>query len=500
MSKSKNDVKLAVKPIYMNSSRKILFAIYLVIPAVFLLYLLLQNIPVSGQLIQTLKFSNYNAGLVSYLYPGNRLSEIKKIGNDYFLPMKSTIAYFDLRKPALAFEHINLSLSYAVSEDTPEVRLGIPAGKDQFQEILLYQKYLDQLDWPETVSDNDLHLWRKNGIEPIDISDFLQNPPVDGKIAVHQTAPMPQLKMANYKPTKQTIDWPYTLQGRHTFITYLENEPLTLSFEKKNISPGTKESLKMFDFLNREIYSADISQPDKYQFKTDNLPAGRYKIDFNLAENSQLAEIQTTGTYLTIKDRILIADYPDTSKPAETKISFSGPRLVARPLSPADYQTLKIDQQNITVQADSLDLSLELPPNSFDQSLTLTLSRPNLLLESPGGYFALDNFTKIFNPAPANAIGLTYQTDPEEFAQADYILARYLPPEKDGDLRTNDYSTGLASLYFDTETHSWPFAIYAPGIEKNCSTLDLKEIRAAFQRPPLSWNEIKRLVGKIIKK
>lgn len=478
----------------MGVYRKMLLVLYLGIPAVFLVYLLLQNLPPTGTLAQDLTFDNGAPQLISFPYPGNRYDPVVKEANRFLLPVKSNSVYFDLAKPVANFDQITIGLQYRRPAEVPEVRLGLPRGPEQFQEILLSNQYLDDLSWPQVVSKDNLTLWQKPGSVPYSaVEDFLANPPEKSVIAIHQTAPTPQVTLPNYQASRGNIKIPYPLAGLHNFIVYLANEPLKLSFSKSGPQSQTKETVKVLDFTSQEIVSLDVQANDHYEIDVPNLPAGRYKIDFNIAPDSIISDLATTLSQLDIRDHINLA----SSSPA--RLSLHSKKLIVQAPTPDSYQEIRLGESDITIQRSIDDLSLRLPVTDFTNPIEIQVPQGRLTLEAPNGYFTFTGKTALFNPAPANSFSLNYQTTPEEFAQADYVLARYASPEILSDsFQYNRLSLAPSSLYFDKEKDSWPFAILTPGLEQNCHQIWLKSIKVDWQRAPWSFSEIARLTNKII--
>lgn len=480
----------------MHHYRKICVAIYLFLPLGLMLFLMSQNLPLNGQLNSERTFDRQQPSLISYPYPENRLGRVAKEGKEYYLPLISEIAYFDLAKPAASFDEINLSLAYQRPADVAEIRLGLPRGPEQFQEFLLSQSYLDQISWKATAGDDYLTLWQKNVDQPVGhLDDFLDNPPADKIIAIHQTAPTPQIRLSEYQPTKQEVVIPLAFEGRFSLVTYIENEPLQLSFEKTSTSDN-KETVKIFDYLNREISSHELDASARQEISSPRLAPGRYKVDFNLAPKTQIKGLRANSHYLMVKDQLTLADFPDGTSKASLTINTK--RLILAPASAASYQKISLGDQTYRLQSPSEDLSLELPATVFDKPVALNLERGGVSLSFPGGYLAFSKSTVLFDPAPKKTFSFTYQTTDEELSRADYILARYLPPEKtEAGLSANRLTVPVTSLYLDPATKSWPFALLTPGLEQNCSQVWLKKIEASLIRPPLRFEDLFSLLKKV---
>lgn len=477
----------------MRFDRKLSLLAYLAVPAVFLVYLLLQNLPPTGTLSQDLTFDHIATKLISFPYPGNRYDPVVKDANSYLLPVKSNLVYFDLTKPVANFDQITVGLQYRRPAEVPEVRLGLPRGPDQFQEILLSNQYLDGLAWPQVISKDNLTLWQRSGVTPYStVEDFLAHPPKKAIMAIHQTAPTPQVNLPDYRAGLKTLKIPYELGGLHNFIVYLDNEPLKLSFSKSGPQSQTQETVKVLDFTSHEIVSLDVQANDHYEIDVPNLPAGRYKIDFNVAPSSIISGLQTTLSCLVVRDRLTLVG----SAPA--KLSLHSKKLIIQVSNPDSYQTISLGADKITIQQPTDDLSLRLPATSFDRPVEIQVPQGKLTLEAPSGYFTFTGVTKLFNPAPANSFSLTYQTTAADFERADYVLARYNSPKMLGNsFQENQIEFEPRSLYFDKDKKSWPFAILTPGLEQNCLQIWLRDISAKFERAPWSVAELTRLIKKI---
>lgn len=477
----------------MRFNRKLLLPIYLAVPAVFWVYLLLQNLPPTGTLSQGLTFDHVATRFISFPYPGNRYDPVVKEDNSYLLPVKSNLVYFDLKKPVANSDQITVGLTYQRPTEVPEVRLGLPRGPEQFQEILLSNQYLDGLSWPQIIFRDNLTLWQKPGAASYTtVEDFLANPPSHSIIAIHQTAPTPQVNLPDYRASLKTLKIPYELGGLHNFIVYLDNEPLQLSFSKSGPPSQTKETVKVLNFTSQEIISLDVQSNDHYEIDVPNLPAGRYKIDFNIAPDSVISDLATTLSCLVVRDRINLVG----SAPA--KLSLHSKKLIIQVPNPDSYQTIDLGADKITIQQPTDDLSLRLPATSFDRPVEIQVPQGELTLEAPSGYFTFTGVTKLFNPAPANSFPLTYQTTPADFERADYVLARYDSPQLlDNSFQENQIAVEPRSLYFDKNKKSWPFAILTPGLEQNCLNIWLKDISIKFERAPWSVAELTRLIKKI---
>lgn len=478
----------------MTFYHKILIGVYLALPVSVLAYLFLVNLPPTGNLSQTLAFGSISNRLISFPYPGNRYDPVIREANSYLLPVKSNLVYFDLKKPVANSDQITVGLTYRRPIEVPEVRLGSPRGPEQFQEILLSNQLIDGLSWPRIVSRDNLTLWQKSGAAQYStVEDFLANPPDKSIMAIHQTAPTPQVSLPNYQASPKNIKIPYALGGLHNFIVYLQDEPLKLSFSKSGPVSQTKETVKVLDFASREIISLDVQASAHYEINVPDLPTGRYKIDFNIAPDSVIDNLETTLNSLVVRDRLNLAG----SDPA--KLSLHGKKLIIRIPTPDSYQTISLGPDQITIQQPMDDLSLRLPTTTFDRPVEIQMPRGKLTLEAPSGYFTFTGQTRLFNPAPANSFSFTYQTTPEEFGRADYVLARYSPPRiLDDSFQENQVEFEPRFLYFDKDQKSWPFAILTPGLEQNCLNIWLKEISADFERAPWSMASLAQLGKKIV--
>lgn len=481
----------------MSQHRKICWAIYLILPFGALFFLFYQNLPFRGILTQARTFDNHRAGLISYPYPENRLGKIISSDSGKLLPLFSDLAYFDVRQPVVPFEEIKLNLNYRRPDNVSELRLGRPGGPEQFQELLISQRFLDSLDWTTTVGDDYLTLWQKEtGTKSLAIENFLDQPPTDQPIAIHQTAPTPQITLPEYRPASQLIRLPFSLKGRFSLVAYWQNEPLELIFNK-NGTATSPETVKVFDYRNREILSVDITAAQEYKIFRPKLSPGRYKIDFNLAETSEIKNFASRFRYLMAKDQLTLGDLPEDSRSISFLIHTK--TLLAIPSGSAGYQKISLAGETYRIQAPTEDLTLKLPATSFDQPAALNLEKGSVQLSFHGGYLSFRDLSHLFNPAPKNSFSFDAKTTDDELSRAGYILARYLPPQETGaNFQSSSFAFAPSSLYFDPQEKSWPFALLSPGLEQDCNQIWLKSLSAEFIRPPLKLDEFTELLKKLI--
>ncbi|MFC1721666.1 hypothetical protein ACFL0Z_02015 [Patescibacteria group bacterium] len=476
-------------------SRHLVWLIYVIIPIVFIGWLGLQNLPINGVISQVRTFpASGDTGLISDFYPANRTAEVQYENGYKMRPIINDNAYFDVRLPATSFQDLALEIWWQRPANISEVRLGIPRGPEfQFQELLMSHRYLDALDWP-IITEGQLTLWQKEPAQS-SIDEFLGNPPQDKLTAVHPTAPTPQLFLDDYQPNSETKQLPSDLQGPHSFFTYIKDENLQFTFTKADLSeplPGTPQVARIADFRGRELKKIDITSPGDYEFNVADLSEGLYRIDVLVGENSVLKDIETNLSSLVSRGQIWLAA---GSEP--TSITLLGDNLTALVAKEEGKQKLTIEdtEYHLTDISQREHITEAFPEILIDETEILT-ERGDVKLASDGGYFAFTDTKQIFNPVPSYTFQLTPETSPEEFGEADYVLAAWLPPAREGDLLINEYQEPVRTLY--SEDRKITYALIIPELSETCDEILVNKIKASFSRNPLSWAEMKRLVGQIL--
>ncbi len=447
-------------------------------------------------MFSTLDLTGSQTGLISDIYPGDRVGNLKNDDNGQLvLPIKNDGSYFDVTLPLLSFDNLDLSLELYRPESVSEVKLGIPRGANQhFAEVLLSQEYLDDLDW-DYIADGDLLLWQKERkYESID--EFLNSPPQGEITAVHPTAPTPQLFLPSYQTNTSLKKLPTSLRGSHALFTYIKDEPLQFSFEKEEIGdplPDEPKLARVLNFRGQEITKLDLSQNASYSFNIPNLDEGLYRIEFSLGESIVISNIETTLSKLVSKNQIWLYGFE-----GDVKIDFEGQNLSALANTDEALQEIIIDKKIFTLNTSQ---KREQIYQSFrevldDGNAKITLQQGDVKL-SGSGYFSFTELHQNFNPEPDYTFQLLPETEDEKFSEASFALARYMPNiENHGDYIINSYSAPINSLYADEDEIQ--FSIIIPGISKTCEEVDLKNISVTLKRPPLNFEAIKELIKKVL--
>jgi len=479
----------------MRKKRLLTILIYLAIPLSLGLFIILQNMPLDGTITQKLNFSSWvSPRIISNIYPGDRTDNVRLVAGTKVLPITNDNAYFDITFPPISYDQLALTLSFSRPENVPEVRLGIPRGPEQYENVLLSHEYLDGLEW-EKIEEGSLVLWQKEK-QYDSIDDFLANPPQDKLTAVHPTAPTPQLFISDYVPNDQTRTLPAGLEGPHGLFTYIKGQSLRFAFTKTGSAEKSgSERARVLNFSGEEIEKLDISKPGDYDFDIAGLADGLYRIEILLEPANSIANITTNLDKLVAKNILWLNQATNEQSPID--IVFAGNNLTVTAPENNGLQEITVSDRQINIDEINRPevLSNYFPEIEYLETVEIELIKTPARFEGKG-FFAWDE-NMFFSPLPDYTFQLSPGTTPEKFAEADFVIAKC-----NTDLRIDGIEAEaivempINALYKDNGVS--PFVISTPGLARDCEEILLLDLEATLSRPPLSWAEIKKIISKII--
>ncbi len=438
-------------------------------------WILLMNVVPSGKIIYINDFSNEYSEFVRKLTPDERVGPVENGMQKIF----GNPVYFDLRVPR-RFTYAKMIIKYKNNTNLPIMEIGVLMNKKlwQYNLVPLQNKVLDELlkNWL-VVRDNDLILLQRPDLSEdyiySSVDDFKKNLPVKEKIALYNIDLDNEYILDNYKSSDKENDLGLALQGAYQFYTYLKDEKLNFifSFTDLNEHKGSDEIIINLYYQNQIIDSLSISDDgivnDKgkqseiqtIKLTSANLPEGLYKVEISASDDIVTNNIKTSQNKISFINKVWIAN-------AENNINLftDSLKINLQTINPDSLQTIKVANE---------DLILE---NTYKQKSIITAPGIKKINFEKGGVIVSGN--GVFALSESNLINPQYRRVDESIdldkEGIDYVLARYQPPQQNGDWLTSKIEFDLSSAYKEFFKHK--FIISIPGLRIEDGMNDYIEI------------------------
>lgn len=487
--------------------QKFIYLVYL-LPLIFVAFLLFKNIPPAGMLREAYDFK-WKPKLISRLYPLNRVSAIQKDGEIYYQDVTNDNVYFDINLPNSLFKTISLSIIFKNPQNLNEILIGGSVGENfSFKNKILSNKILDNLDWSAANKGYLTLFQKKKDYENVD--EFLENPPLDKKIAMYNTATAPRAIFKDYRTSEKLIKFPYTLRGKHTALVYIKQENLYLEFEKQdlNFAHGQDAGIvRISNYKNDIVFEKNIEddsivdnsseqrEPERMELNVSDLEEGVYKIDFNFNDDVLIKNMQTKNHWFVFKNRIFIADndiYKQTTK--ETNLIFQGDELKISTPNEGGLQNITLNSQsfNIELQRHPYAFNKELNDIDFSGEILINSPKSNLILQSAKGFFVFESPDTFFYPFPSYIVDFNADSKESLLGEVSYILAEYQKPIELADgWQENSYTFDIKDLHQDDKRIK--FILSAPGLSKECFSFSIRQIRMELENSNMIRDILKKM-------
>lgn len=480
-----------------------LIAKVLIIMAPFLLlaWLIKKDLVLDGKLEMVYDFSRPNA-MITALFPENRLTAIQK--GDW-QAIKQEPVYFEVRLPQ-KFETAKVEIGFQ-NKNQPLVQVGLKTqGEDEWSYDLkpLENQLLDQLNWFK-IEDERGTIWQKTK-KYLSWDQFFDQVDSLSNLAAYHFPLNRRFYLPNYRPQNQDRFITKAIRGRHSFYTYVKNEPLDFTFTIQDInrSPGPDFlTIRVFNQDNKKIYQKiveddgtinnfdGISDPREVDLKMLGLEEGVYRIELDAGDDIFFRKIRTKQQYLTFIDRLYLVDNVEYSDGfvdlsyQPTTIYSTIPRLGFETAHPEGLQTVGLGK-NQTLTLSETHKNYFVTPDALP---TYIYVPKNDLKIFGRGLLAL-NQSMFFNPEIYDLRDFSITPD------TNYLVSEYQTPEiKEG------WKTG--TVKFDLKNASvvnrkLKFMVSAPELNQSGEILPLKYVKITLEKEPLTYSEIFQKIIKYI--
>lgn len=340
------------------------------------------------------------------------------------------------------------------------------------------------------------------------IQDFLSALPPIEKIRTYNYDLSPYVKLKDYTPSNTLLEINSLLRGPHELVTYLENEPLEMSFVFQDINRhnGADDVRVVVSRNGKTVLEktlADdgivqgtgvVKEPRTLELKASDLPAGAYTISIVAKDDDMFIRNITTRQHLLMfKGRIYLAGNDEyrvlgNIPTSSTTLLTTGSRVSARTSHPQNLQTITVNKKALVMKEIHKEYQLI---RSGSGLATVTAPKNDVYL-SGDGYFVFDA-RQAFDPS----LNVPSSLDAGISDAVSYVIARY-PRLKElggGWLEASTEFSGKEMYRASDGTYT--FILQVPGLAENKRLLKLRALEVTFERDPIT---IANAWGKIINK
>jgi hypothetical protein len=288
-----------------------------------------------------------------------------------------------------------------------------------------------------------------------------------------------------------------SLRGFHEFKTYLKDETLSFDFAYMDMNRDNGADAVSIVVTNENGETvADARASDDGDVVDDaraaslrhvvisapGLPEGVYKVSMQGRRDIFWRTIATTQQKMVFLNNVFLGD--EVGYRAE-------PRAVtfwteAKHLS---FATRHVEGRQIVIAGvSSYALVIDEPYKSFpleiveDGVVPVTAGVSDVEVTTDG-HVAFSR-GMYFNPDP---VRLTYNVDLDRLG-VNYVLAKYVSPEKVGDWYVARATFDASKLVLDQG--SWKFVVSAPGIKDLGASMTVGRIDMTWKRKPFEWKDL----------
>jgi hypothetical protein len=467
--------------------------------------LVIKDLVPGGQLEFIYDFST-DSPVITNLFPANRLSEINRVKDtdSYWQQLEEEPVYFETRLPQ-KFDTAEVELVYQ-NKNQPLIQVGLRTlGENDWNYYFkpLENQLLNKLNWFKLESEEGT-IWQKEK-KYLSWPQFLDNLDSLKNLAAYDYPLQRKFTIPDYHPTDKLTVIDRTIRGRHSFYTYIKNEPLDFIFTVQDINRAEGPdflTVSVYNEANERIYQKQLaddgyiskldpaSDPRDVSLKINGLSEGVYRIELECEDEIFFRRITARQQYITFINRIYVTDNPEYADGfvdldySPVSLYNTIPRLGFETSHPEGLQTVGIG----TTQ--SLSLS-EIHKNYFITATELPVviqSSKNDLKIFGRGLIAFSK-AMYFNPE-------IYELRDFFISEGtDYLISQYKTPESLANgWKKNSVKFDLTNA--EIVNRKLRFALSIPELNSSAETIPLKSIKITLDKKPLSYREI---IGKIFK-
>lgn len=435
---------------------------------------------------------------VQSLLPAERVSEVKKDWNgDAYVTIQNEPVYFSAFAPSPDFSSVTVDVAFQ-PRDAFALELGgmTNVAAYAFDFRALSNRAVEQLDWtvlPDLSNDRATMVFAKDDVRATE-SDFFKNMPNRAAIATYRITLPGVYREPSYVPLGRAQTFHVSLRGSHEYLTYIKNEPFSLTLTYHDINRTFGEDNGFVRVVNeagetmREVAIVDdgnSSQDQRYALQTLTIEGrdwseGVYRVILSGTSDVMWRTIVTTQRYVTFKNRLFIGD--DVGYLPEDRITdfLTNSASVTLETFHADSaQHVTIGSQQVLIPKSHEKHSVMIADGGIVQGRT----DAGDVKITGDGKFSLSR-ASFFDPDPRTLTVTTNLDDPA----VRYLVAS-VPPvsvESDG-WRRAATTFDLAAL--EQENGAYKFALSLPGFMADQHTVDIHSINMTFHKAPMSLAE-----------
>lgn len=386
--------------------------------------------------------------------------------------IRQNIVTFNLKLLSEKIDGVWVNLRF--KGNPKELKIGVKGYEDDLYAYKpLFNRDLEQLK--NIARSGQILFWQKEK-KYKDIIDFLNNIPEDKKIGSYFVDQGDLLKLYtnSNNDEKGQVFFNNSLRGTHTAYIKVNNSPLSITIEKRDLNAYKgadplgidiyKGEKKIYETVIPDDGNEDANNlkfvPQNKEIQIKDINSGIYKID--LIDKSDTGDIsiksiKTNQAKIVFASPIFVIDEEPTSLWSTSKqINF-------QTWHNEGLQIIKLDKLNsLEIKDRSKDYIYNFKKDNITSSSTSNVHLieipKNDLIISGDGYFSFDK-NSLFNPAPFKATNLSNIYNLNDI---DYIFANYQKVKVDGNLKT-------AQAYFDPKDikikgNKLYFSLDSPGL------------------------------------
>jgi hypothetical protein len=426
---------------------------------------------------------------ISNLYPDGRANDPEmdlKTGEKY-QRITSEPVYFDVFLPKLfnkklkrrQFSKIKISLFYQ-NKNQNIIEIGLRKNYQdtdwKFEFLPLENKLIDEFEGNKIFDKGLMLLQKGNDFKTID--EFLQNLPLDKKIATFYYDLDYDYLIPDYQPFQKNFEFNYPLSGSYAFLFYKGREEATFDIEIER-SNGAPESLNL-QIVNPqdEMIVSQTWQdgkeinPQKKEFKINlkDQKAGLYQLKIDATNDFTVRKINTSQQYFVAQNILNLA-----KTDGEIRLFVSSPEISFQAKSPDGFQKIKVNDDLVPVY-NLLERKVWPEKNIQIKKDLVSISVPKGEVTIVADGFFAPNEENYFNPQ--KVFPIKYYNSADDF---DYLIAaNYSPPYQSKRFYQSSTTFSLSNMIGKTDYLN--FIISIPGLYKNKGDVVIYKIKAELIR------------------
>lgn len=446
---------------------------------------------------------------ISHLEPWQRLLPPEEENGVWSQRIKDDLVYFNVNNPRW-FERITAEIVFS-NEDQNIFEIGARVNSaNGYQNKPLRNKIIDELKW-EKINEGDIALYQKEVMyDTIGdfVTDFVDNKLADSEVGQYFYHLPENRILPDYVKSNREIVIDHAIRGSQTIFTYIKDEELNFSFYKTDLNRYIGSDSVIVDIFRHrdgenifsgiidddgmeEIDDVSVSTKD-LSVQIPNLEEGVYRIEVKGNKDFIINRILTRQKLVVFSKAIFLADNeeyinnfipgtkPTTLFTNSSIVNFKTPH-------PAGLQTIILEDTELNLEKVGTVYNVEL-----DGITEITVPNNDVLIESNGLFaFSMEQY---FYPFPENVIDLGENSETNSL---NFIITQYSTPLKEDGWITKSQTFNVNDLYSD-KSGNFRFRLSAPGLGEDEDTIQVKEIKAGFEKPPLTLSNFLERVKNFI--